>query len=126
MLFVKLHVQICTHNTPSFAAKWVFAKSIFQRIKIIFKYVQNQDNFWYNIDLPIINMVALPKVGIKLTALDIFIASVGGRTAFVNFDVAKVRNKFMKPLTLNMKSSYCDFLKTQHPSAIGEAQVFIS
>ena len=71
-------------------------------------------------------MVAFSKEGIRLAALDIFIASVGGRTAFVNFDVAKVCDEFMKPLTRDMKSLYCDFLNSQDPSVVGEAQVFIS
>ena len=37
-----------------------------------------------------------------------------------------VNNLYQKPLTVHMKSSYCDYLKTRVSGSVGEAQVFIS
>ena len=66
-----------------------------------------------------------PKEGIKLTAIDTFISNSGGRSKFLNLDIIKVCNDFVKPLTSNLKSSYCDYLKAQDSSTTGEAQVFV-
>ena len=52
-------------------------------------------------------------------------ANNGGRSKFLNLDVTKVCNDFVKPLTSNLKSSYCDYLMAQDLSATGEAQVFV-
>ena len=66
-----------------------------------------------------------PKEGIKLTAIDTFISNSGGRSKFLNLDIIKVCNDFVKPLTSNLKSSYYDYLKAQDSSTTGEAQVFV-
>ena len=65
------------------------------------------------------------REGIKLSLIDKFIYSIGGRSKFVNLDIIKVCNDFVKPLTSNLKLSYCDYLKAQDSSATGEAQVFV-
>ena len=66
-----------------------------------------------------------PIEGIKLSAIDTFISIGGGRSKFVNLDIIKVCNDFVKPLTSNLKSSYYDYLKAQDSSTTGEAQVFV-
>ena len=67
-----------------------------------------------------------PKEGIKLSSWDIFINECGGRSMLEGLSTTDVNNLYVKPLTIHMKSSYCDYLKTRGSSSIGEAQVFIS
>jgi len=67
-----------------------------------------------------------PKEGIKLSSLDFFIAECGGRSELEGLTTTDVNNMYQKPLTIHMKSSYCDFLKTQNSNSVGEAKVFIS
>ena len=67
-----------------------------------------------------------PKEGIKLSSLEIFINECGGRSVLDGLSTTDVNNLFQKPLTIHMKSSYCDYLKTIDVNSVGEAQVFIS
>ena len=67
-----------------------------------------------------------PKEGIKLSSWDTFINECGGRSMLEGLSTTDVNNLCQKPLTIHMKSSYCDYLKTRDSNSVGEAQVFIS
>ena len=70
--------------------------------------------------------VYFPKEGIKLAALDIFINECGGRSMLEGLSTTDVNNLYQKPLTIHIKSSYCEYLKTRDSNSVGVAQVFIS
>ena len=72
------------------------------------------------------NRAPVKRDGIKLSSLELFIDICGGRSAFLNFDILKVCDEFVKPLTFCTQSSYCDYLNNQESSETGDAQVFVS
>ena len=67
-----------------------------------------------------------PKLGIKLSSLEFFIGECGGRSVLADLSTADVNNLYLKPLTGHMKASYCEYLKSNEVSGVGEAEVFIS
>eukprot|EP01039_Chlorochromonas_danica_P010200 gene10200-11289_t len=72
------------------------------------------------------NLKLLPKEGIKLSHLEVFIQSCGGLDKLKNLTTREVCQRYILPLTDTNKSTYCDYLKTtDQASAIGEAHVYI-
>ena len=66
-----------------------------------------------------------PKEGIKLSSLELFINECGGRSVLEGLSTTDVNEKHQMRLTSDMKSSYCDYLKTRDSSRVGEATMFI-
>jgi hypothetical protein len=68
----------------------------------------------------------LPKLGLRLKYLDDFVAACGGKSELEGLTTADVCERFIKPWTLESKTSFCDWLKLQEHPAVGIANVFIS
>ena len=67
-----------------------------------------------------------PVDGIQVSSLDQFINECGGRSKLQGLTTTDVVKMFIKPLIMEKKSCYCDYLRTIDPSSVGEALVFIS
>lgn len=72
------------------------------------------------VDLP------FPKDGIKLSAVDEFVRRCEITTSLQGMTTTDVNTNFLKPATIDMKSSYCDLLRSNSPESVGVASVFIS
>ena len=69
---------------------------------------------------------AFPIGGITFSLINNFIEECGGRSVLNGLSTSDVNKRYLKPLTIHMKSSYCDYLKTIDVNSVREAQVFIS
>jgi tetratricopeptide (TPR) repeat protein len=69
---------------------------------------------------------SFPKLGLKLCHFDDFIAACGGIDLFHDLTTSEVSKKFVKPMTLDAKDSYCNMLYAQNHPAVATATVFIS
>ena len=67
-----------------------------------------------------------PLDGITIKAIADFIEDHGGKEAFEGKTTTDVNNLIQKPLTQELKVSYCKYLKIKKKSTIKEANVFIS
>ena len=67
-----------------------------------------------------------PKSGVKLSYIEEFFTACGGRDKLEGLTTTEVCDQYIKPLTEQSKSSYCDLLKHQNHGAVGQATVFIS
>lgn len=72
------------------------------------------------------NLKLLPKEGIKLSHLEVFIQSCGGLDKLKNLTTREVCQRHILPLTETNKCSYVDYLKAnEQASAVGEAHIYI-
>jgi len=68
-----------------------------------------------------------PKDGIMLSTMDVFYNECGGKDKLEGLTTTEVNDKFLKPITLSSRLSYCEYLKqSSYSSIVGVAEVFIS
>ena len=65
------------------------------------------------------------KNGIKLSFLITFITDSGGWAKLKGLTTAEICANFVKPITLTMKCSFCELLKSQNNPAIRPASIFV-
>ena len=70
--------------------------------------------------------MSFPRDGIRLSSLHLFFSECGGRSELEGLTTSDVNDLYVKPLTVELNSSFCQFLKKRYTSSVGEAQVFIS
>jgi tetratricopeptide (TPR) repeat protein len=70
----------------------------------------------------------VPKLGIKISFFQKFIADLGGEEIFTEMTTMDVCDRFVKPATEEQSISYCDYLKIRELNAhyVDTAQAFIS
>jgi hypothetical protein len=73
-----------------------------------------------------ISDLSYPLDGVTIHQLNEFVDDCGGRSAFDGKTTTDVNNEIQKPITLNKKVSYCDFLKEKDALSVKKANVFIS
>lgn len=57
-----------------------------------------------------------PKDGIQINTFALFITNMGGRAALEGKTTADICNNFIKPLTLDRRISYCEYIKLEMQS----------
>ena len=73
-----------------------------------------------------VRILPFPKVEVRLSELDNFIAKCGGPSVLQNLTTTDVCNQYLKPMTLATGKSYCEQLKDEGDSNVTTAKVFIS
>ena len=72
------------------------------------------------------NTLPFPKIGIRLSSIEIFYNACGGRDKLIGLTTTEVNENFLKPLTEASGLSYCELLKSEGNDAVGKASIFIS
>ena len=67
-----------------------------------------------------------PKDGIRLSSVKDFYDACGGKDKLEGLTTTDVNEKYQKPITESSQLSYCEYLKQQSSSNVGQASVFIS
>jgi hypothetical protein len=69
---------------------------------------------------------SFPKLGVKMAHFEEFIEQCGGIECFKDLTTRDVSKKFVRPMTLESKESYCGMLQSKGHSAVATASVFVS
>ena len=67
-----------------------------------------------------------PKDGIRLSSIKDFYDACGGKDNLKGLTTTDVNDKYQKPMTASSGLSYCEYLKQQNSTNVGQAVVFIS
>jgi tetratricopeptide (TPR) repeat protein len=73
-----------------------------------------------------LDRLEFPETGVSLLQFDRFVEACGGPEALSGCSTEDVCQRFLKPLTLDKRESYCDALRSRGEEGVGIANVFCS
>ena len=88
--------------------------------------ISDNTNINVSITTTIASSLPFPKDGIRLSSIKDFYDACGGKDNLKGLTTTDVNEKYQKPLTANSGLSYCEYLKQQNSTTVGQAVVFIS